>query len=256
MAADPGFFPGLLLAAFLGLVLGSFATALSYRLPRGISMWTKARSACTSCGRDLEIPDLVPLFSWLFLKGQCRRCRAPIGLRYPLIETATLALCLGFYCIYGLSAQGLALFALAPVLVAIVDIDLHHKIIPDSLNLAVLLLGFSAWFLGADGIEGAETTFGGMIVYAAFAFLLRKAFALALKREPMGLGDVKFFGAAGFWLTFDAGTAAQFMMLSGAFGVALALLWRRVTGEDEFPFGPALVLAFTVLLFRTAPFAA
>jgi leader peptidase (prepilin peptidase)/N-methyltransferase len=70
---------------FTGLVLGSFATALAYRLPRELSMVTRVHSQCPSCAHNLGVPDLVPLFSWVFLRGRCRYCQAPIGLQYPLI---------------------------------------------------------------------------------------------------------------------------------------------------------------------------
>ncbi len=172
---------------FLGLCLGSFATALSYRLPRGISMVSKAHSACPACRHDLGVRDLVPVFSWLFLKGRCRFCRAKIGPRYPLIEIATLILCLGFQAMYGFTPQAFALFALAPVLVSIIDIDLHHKIIPDSLNGAVLLLGMAALALGAPDTAAAEKALGGMAAYAAASWLLRFIFTKIKKREPMGL---------------------------------------------------------------------
>ncbi|MCB1538670.1 MAG: prepilin peptidase [Alphaproteobacteria bacterium] len=69
----------------LGLCLGSFATALVYRLPRGLN-WTTERSRCPSCGHALGVPDLVPVFSWLFLRGRCRHCGTRIPARYPLIE--------------------------------------------------------------------------------------------------------------------------------------------------------------------------
>lgn len=240
--------------AVLGLCLGSFATALSYRLPRGISMIGRARSACPACERALGIPDLVPLFSWLLLKGRCRHCRAKIGWRYPLIELSTLALCLAFAAAYGFTPQTLALLALAPVLTSLIDIDLHHKIIPDVLNLSVLLLGVAAFCLGAPSAEGLLNAAGGMLAYGAGAALLRFLFMKITKRDPLGWGDIKFFGAAGFWLGLDINAATLFLVLSGTFGIGLALGWKKKTGEREFPFGPALALALTALILCLRPF--
>jgi leader peptidase (prepilin peptidase)/N-methyltransferase len=80
---SPAFRAGLFFC--LGLCLGSFTTALVYRLPRRLN-WTTERSRCPACHHVLGPLDLVPLFSWLFLRGQCRYCRAPISARYPLIE--------------------------------------------------------------------------------------------------------------------------------------------------------------------------
>lgn len=71
----------------LGACLGSFMTALAYRLPRGLD-WVSDRSRCTSCGHALGMPDLVPIFSWVFLRGRCRHCGADVSARYPAIELA------------------------------------------------------------------------------------------------------------------------------------------------------------------------
>jgi leader peptidase (prepilin peptidase)/N-methyltransferase len=246
---------GVVVAALAGLALGSFATALSYRLPRSISMVSKAHSACPACGHDLGARDLVPVFSWLLLKGKCRYCKAPIGARYPLIELATTLLCIGIYCAYGLTIQGIVLFALAPALVAVIAIDLAHKIIPDALNLAVLALGVLALALGRPEEQDLWSALAGVALYAGAAWGMRFAFARIMKREPMGLGDVKFFGAAGFWLgSGGLEAAAQFMFLSGALGMGLAFLWRRLTGEREFPFGPALALALAAVILMSRPF--
>ncbi|MBU6234619.1 MAG: A24 family peptidase [Alphaproteobacteria bacterium] len=80
---NPAFRAGLFFV--LGTCLGSFVTALQYRLPRNLN-WTTDRSRCTSCKHTLGAPDLVPVFSWLFLKGRCRHCGTRIHWRYPVIE--------------------------------------------------------------------------------------------------------------------------------------------------------------------------
>lgn len=242
----------LVVAVFLGLVFGSFATALSYRLPRDISMITRGRSHCHACHHTLGVRDLVPLLSWMALRGRCRYCRAAIGWRYPLIELATLALCLVFYTVYGFQPETFLIFLLAPVLISIIDIDLHYKIIPDSLNLSILLTGVAAFgvnaFLDGDVLDTGAEAAAGVMAYGLGSWALRNGMMWVMKREPMGLGDVKFFAAAGFWLGLDATMAAAFMMISGLSGIVLALLWKRRTGEAEFPFGPSLIVAFIVIL--------
>jgi leader peptidase (prepilin peptidase)/N-methyltransferase len=245
----------------MGLALGSFATALSWRIPRGISILKKTRSSCPACRKDLGVADLVPLFSWLFLKGKCRHCRAPIGMRYPLIELATLFLCLVFYFVYGLTPETVLVFALAPVIVSIIDIDLNHKIIPDSLNLSIFLIGvalllvnaiFSGDFIPFLAAKGG-LSIGGTLVYGFGSLLLRQVAMMILKREPMGLGDIKFFAAAGFWLGLDANAASLFMIFSGVIGIVLAMIWKKKTGEVEVPFGPSLMIAFLVALCIIPP---
>lgn len=80
---SPAFRAGLFF--ILGLCIGSFVTALTYRIPRKLN-WTTDRSRCTSCNHVLGVPDLVPVLSWLCLRGKCRHCSASIPARYPLIE--------------------------------------------------------------------------------------------------------------------------------------------------------------------------
>lgn len=247
---------GVGLTLLIGFCLGSFATALAYRLPRGISMLSKARSACVTCHHDLGVLDLLPVFSWLFLKGRCRYCSTRIGLRYPLIEVATAALCLLIYMVLGLNAVTISMFVLAPLCVAIIDIDLHHKIIPDVLNTSIAALGVVVLSVAAfdDGStvdfmigHGAMAVLGALI-YAGVSWALRAGMSALLKREPMGLGDVKFFAAAGFWLGPGLERFAWFMLMAGMLGIVLAVIWKKTSGEREFPFGPALVLGFLVVL--------
>lgn len=244
----------------LGLCLGSFASALSWRLPRGISFVTE-RSQCTACRATLGVVDLVPVFSWLFLRGKCRRCKAPIGWRYPAIELATLLLCYIFLWRFGFSAQLIPLLLLAPVIVSIIDIDLHHKIIPDGLNACVALFGFMCLALAAVDsgnppayiTDHGGTALAGAALYGLGSLGLRYGMMLVLKKDPLGLGDVKFYAAVGFWFGLNIEALAAFLLISGVMAVFLALLWRKVKKEMEFPFGPALVLAFLLVLLWHPP---
>jgi leader peptidase (prepilin peptidase)/N-methyltransferase len=244
---------------FLGLAFGSFATALSYRLPRDISMAKRRRSQCPACHKKLGVPDLVPLFSWIFLKGKCRHCKKKIGWRYPMIELATLGLCLFLYVVYGLRPESFFIFALAPVLVTLVAIDFEHKIIPDGLNLSILLAGVFS-FLANAAMNGSSffmdkgsVALGGVILYGAGSWLLRQAAMAVMKREPMGLGDVKFYAAAGFWLGLSADRAALFLIVSGLCSIIFSLIWKKKTGDAEAPFGPSLVVAFITVLYFFPP---
>ncbi len=241
---------------FIGLVFGSFATALSYRLPREISIIKKARSSCVSCSKDLEAPDLVPIFSWVFLKGKCRFCKEDIGVRYPLIELSTLLLCGVFYMTYGVSIATLPIFVLAPILVAMIDIDLNYKIIPDGLNFTILFLGvlflFSQSLLYVSPLTFLDdhtlNIVGGFLIYGLGSLALRHGATLVLKREAMGLGDIKFFAAIGVWLGSSLETLSWFLFMSGIIGVIFAIVWKKIKNEDEFPFGPALIFAFILIL--------
>lgn len=250
----PAGLTGLWLMIPLGLCLGSFATALIARIPAGRS-WIGSdqgaeRSACMHCGHKLGARDLIPLFSWLFLRGRCRYCRRPIGGRYPAIESLTLLICLLVYAAYGWSvATGLLLLA-APFLVAMLVIDLEHMILPNQLQIILYALGLV--FIGVGGgIEAIPPALGASFLYGALAFILARGGAWLFKRDALGMGDVKFFAVAGLWL--GSLLLPAFLMLAGVAGVLLGLAWRVIVKSPRFPFGPALILSLLLLLLLRAP---
>ena len=158
-------------------------------------------------------------------------------------------------------AHHAALLPLAAVIVSLIDIDLHEKIIPDVLNLSVFALGAAALFLNAfaaaapaDAVsQHLPEALGGAVVYGGLSFALRGAFNILKRRETMGLGDVKFFAAAGFWLGLDPLAGAAFLVAAGLMGVVFALVWKKAAGEAEFPFGPALAAALVLVLLCARP---
>ncbi len=246
------FFPEAVLVCFLGLVLGSFATALSWRIPRGLS-WVSSRSACLSCQTKLGLADLVPVFSWLASKGRCRHCGAEIGRRYPLIELGVMAACLGVYTVYGFTVEAFLIMAALPFLAALLLIDLESMILPDSLVLAAGMIGLAAlvWAIWAYG--GAEewlySRLGGAVLYVGLAALVGRTVSFFMKKEALGWGDVKFFAVAGLWLGWEA--LPLFLVMGGLMGLVFGLVWRFWRHDPVFPFGPALILAlYSSLLWQ------
>ncbi len=252
--AFPGLsaFPEGLIVVFLGLVLGSFATALVYRTPLGLPWGAVERSRCPSCSKALEPPDLVPIFSWLWLRGQCRRCSARIGVVYPLTESLVLIACLGVYLSWGLTLPSLILMAAMPFLAALLVIDLQHMILPDRLVIAVGVLGLARlaaeiFYTETLPLEIAARQFAaGGVLYAGLIWVLSLVMARLRRKDVLGFGDVKFFGAAGLWLGLY--NLPWFLLLGGGMGVGLGLLWKMMNKGDAFPFGPALIIAFYLLL--------
>ncbi|WP_435642025.1 prepilin peptidase [Micavibrio aeruginosavorus] len=242
----------ILFVLMFGLCCGSFATALIWRIPRGVS-WIvaekgAARSACPHCQTPLTLWDLIPVFSWVFLRGRCRHCHKPIGWIYPTIELSTLLLCLGVYALWGYNAPGGIVMLTIPFLVALFVIDVRHFILPDQLNALVGVLGVIYQFV-LGGAEGAGFALLAGVIWGACAFVLGFLMKKILKKEALGLGDVKFFVVAGIWL--PAVMAPPFLMWSGVLGVGLALIWK-ITGRGAvFPFGPALIVAFGLCLALT-----
>ena len=106
----------------LGLLIGSFLNVCIYRIPRGESI-AYPPSHCTSCGSNIKSYDLIPVISWIFLRGKCRNCDQKISMRYALVELATAILFLLTYLQYGVSIFLLRFIILIPFLIVIAMID-------------------------------------------------------------------------------------------------------------------------------------
>lgn len=127
--------------ALLGLVIGSYLNVLIYRIPRNIST-VKSHSVCTFCGHQLNFMDLFPLFSYIFLGGKCRYCKAKISPQYPIVEAATALCFILTYAKFGLSIAAVLYAVICSCLIVIAVIDFLHKIIPDRFNIIILVCAF------------------------------------------------------------------------------------------------------------------
>lgn len=235
-----------LVTLFLGLVFGSFASAIAYRMPRNIG-WVSARSLCPACGHQLSSLDLVPVFSWLLLRGRCRHCRAAIGWRYPAIELTTLLVCLLVNTMLGLNGASLLVMMAIPFLAAMIAIDLEFMILPDHGNLILGVLGLGYVLATSGSVMGA---IGSGLCYALLLFILGWVMARLLKRDAVGLGDVKFFAVAGIWL--GVSMMPVFLVLSGVCGMVMGCFWKIYLKRDHFPFGPALIASLVLCVIFAA----
>lgn len=241
-----------LFIAILGLLVGSFVGAFSYRFPRGIKV-SKGRSKCDSCGKQIEWFDNIPLYSFFHLRGKCRNCGKRVSPRYPLIEAGTGVLFLlgalrlehlniPWFGNLGILALPLVLFITA-LLVTIFVIDWEHQIIPDSLTfvgLGVILFAF----LLSNNNEFYAYLLSGLSA-AAFLLLIH----LATLGRGMGLGDVKF---ALFGVFLGPANTIVWILFTFIFGgvVGLLLIATKKAGmKDKVAFGPFLIIAFFVVLY-------
>jgi prepilin signal peptidase PulO-like enzyme (type II secretory pathway) len=230
-----------LLLAVVGLVgacMGSFITLITYRLPLDLPVGN-TRSRCTICKRDLGVRDLFPIFSWVFSRGKCRQCKTPISMRYPLTELACALGAIGSVYYFGLTLEAFAIAGLWWSIVAIIVTDLEHYIILDEVQIAVGLFGIIHAY--ANGFDWANVLIAAS-AGVGIGLALKYGFLYFRNKDGLGMGDVKFLGVAGIWLS-DAYNFVPFLFFSGLFGVASGLLWRACGHGERFPFGPALALA-------------
>lgn len=239
------------IVALLGLILGSFSTFLIYRLPRRMPIFSfqnrhnisARRSICPDCLKPLRVYNLIPLFSWCLQRGKSNCCKKPIPYWYPFAEVLTMALTVIGLWHYGL-AKELAIWTLsAPLLTAMLVIDWQHKIIPDKLNLSLGILGIG--YVLVSGLSLPQQVLSS-IVYGGFSWGLRWAGEKVMKREALGLGDVKFFFVVGIWLPLQL--FSPFLFIAGISGILMALAMRLKTRDPQIPFGPALEIAFILCL--------
>lgn len=252
----------ILLLIALGLALGSFLGALTHRLPGQESIF-KGRSKCPKCGKKIAWYDNIPLFSYIFLKGRCRRCNKKISPRYFLIELVTAV---GFVCIYYLyvncAARLMNLFFQSPlciwgnklsffllpfmlilflVVLAIFAIDFEHQFIPDSL----VFTGFTFVFFTTAFADPSSFYTRLLVAFGSGIFLL--IIHLTTKGKGMGLGDVKFALFLGILLGWPyAFVSLLLAFLTGAVVGIILVLAGKAKLKEHVAFGPFLALSLIV----------
>ncbi|MEX2209106.1 MAG: prepilin peptidase [Myxococcota bacterium] len=243
--------PLLVGAAFVfGACIGSFLNVVIWRLPRAESLaWPGSR--CPACQAAIPGWANVPIVSYLVLRGRCRACRAPISLRYPLVEALTGALFATLLAAHGPSARLLVEWALAAALVAVIFIDIDHFIIPNWITLPGLALGLVISLVAPSlGVPFADALRGVVIAGGAF-WLIAEVYPRLRGKQGLGFGDVKLVAMLASLLGTYAAIGIIFLgsIIGLAYGIPKLLIERK--GMDtRIPFGPALAIAGLVFLFE------
>ncbi len=229
-----------------GAVVGSFLNVCIYRIPRKESIAFPG-SHCPVCNAPIRFYDNVPIVSWIFLLGKCRKCRSPISIQYPIVEAINAGGYLYLYTRFGLTGEA-GLYALFfSALLVITFIDLYHKIIPDVISLPGIGVGLLACLFVLppaflDALIGASLGWG---LFYLVAFL---------SRGGMGGGDIKLIAMIGAFLGWEK---MLLTIMLGAFagsivGIALMIFFRK-SRKYAVPFGPFLALgALVSLLWGTS----
>lgn len=239
-----------------GAVIGSFLNVLIYRLPIGMD-FKKGNSICPNCEHQLYWKDLFPLFSWIFLGGKCRYCKAPISKQYPIVEAlngAFYVLAYIFLCggqgVEGLSLKLVGYMIFFSCLIVASWVDFKHEIIPDSMWIAIFVGGL---FILGDALIKGEFDKDWIIARVIGLFSVSGLFliiGLVTGGRAMGGGDIKLMAAVGFVLGWKAVIIALFM--GALFGVIFTV-FRKAIAKTEMkgliPFGPFLAMGSAVCAF-------
>lgn len=230
----------LILLPVLGLAMGSFIGLVSLRLPR-LEPLAAGRSRCAGCDRDLGPADLVPVLSYVALRGRCRRCGAAIPARYPLIELACAGIGLWAALHHG-GPIALVSAGLGWGLLLIALIDAEHFWLPDVLTLPLGAAGLTAAALFAPEAL-PDRAIGAAAGFAAL-WLLAAAYRRLRGREGLGGGDPRLFGAIGAWVGWAGLPSVLLWACAAGFSVVAARLAARkpVSGGDQLPFGVFLAI--------------
>ena len=225
-----------------GVIIGSFLNVLIYRLPREIG-FVKGFSKCPSCDHRLFAKDLVPLFSYIFLKGKCRYCKTKISIIYPVVELCNGLLWAAVVYKFGFTIEALCFCAIISCLMVVVGTDKSMMIIPDSMPVVIGISGIVLSFVQPSPTLMQRLI--GILCVSGIMFLI----AVASNGRAMGGGDIKLMAAVGFafgwkltlFITFLAsilGTLLYFILMIGG---------KKV--DKMVPFGAFLGIAGIIAVF-------
>jgi leader peptidase (prepilin peptidase) / N-methyltransferase len=234
--------------AFLfGAAVGSFLNVCIYRLPRNESLVFPA-SHCPACSARIACYDNIPVLSYLLLRGKCRSCGCGISWQYPLVELLNGLLTLLLFVKFGPSLTFAVLFLFCSSLVVVTFIDLEHQIIPDSISLGGIVIGFLvSFFLPWLGWKNSLI---GIIAGGGSLLLVAYGYQLFTKKEGLGGGDIKLLAMMGAFLGWRSIPFIIFVssLFGSVIGVSI-MLARKKDSQLPIPFGPFLVFGAVLYIF-------
>ncbi|HFW1339125.1 TPA: A24 family peptidase [Salmonella enterica subsp. enterica serovar Virchow] len=255
----------LILIFLVGIIIGSFLNVVIHRYPlmlrqqcerdyhtrttgavseQKILTLSVPGSHCPHCLHTLRVYDIIPVLSWLVLKGKCRDCGTLISRRYPLVELLTGAMFLAAAMVWTEFYWSVAVMALSALLIAGSLIDIDHHWLPDVFTQSVLWIGISLAWVGISPLTLHQAISGALVGYISF-FCIRTTSSQLMKKEALGMGDVWLFAGIGAWigwidLTYVALTAS-------VTGLVYGLCAGKISGHMAF--GPFLSLGGLGVIF-------
>lgn len=248
-------------AFILGAMVGSFSNVCIFRLPMGKSI-VQPGSHCFRCGRYIRWFDNIPILSFFFLRGKCRRCGLKFSPRYPLIELLTALLFLWLYFKFGLSPEFFIFAAFSASMVIMSFIDIDHRIIPDEIDLPGILAGIvlsaaypplhtrpQPWdsVFSHPVMISLASSFSGVLIGGGILMGLAVFGRMAFKKEAMGGGDIKLIAMIGAFTGWQFTLFAIF--LSAVIGSVIGIIMKLKTSSSYIPYGPYLAGGALISMF-------
>lgn len=241
--------PLILIYTFIfGTLIGSFLNVVVYRLPREESL-SFPPSHCPTCSKRLQFYDLIPIISYLGLRGKCRSCGNRISIQYPIVEAITGLLFLMTVYTFGLRLETIQYIVIIGMLIPIFLIDYEHYIIPDGLNMGIFAVAVSVVLIQILTGEKQWNEF----LYHIFGMLIGGGFFLfiaVVTDGAMGGGDIKIMAALGFLFGVKSTLLLMFFsfVIGGILSVILLVL-KIKKRKDPIPFGPFICLSALITIF-------
>ena len=224
----------------MGLIFGSFYNVVAYRLSNNISLINPVRSMCPNCKKELGILELIPIFSYVFLKGKCSICKEKISLFYPFIELLTgINFALSYY-LSSFSIDLLIMLILFSYFSIVIYSDFKYMIIPDEVTIVTVILTLILII-----IKGLYLNILVGFISFLSTYLFAKIISVILKKDAMGGGDIKLMFFVGLLLNYNALLAffiSSFLAFPAAFYVTVK------NKNSKIAFGPFILLA-TIIIY-------
>lgn len=233
------------------VAIGSFLNVLIYRLPKKMSIIKKS-SHCPLCGYKIKWYENIPIFSYLFLRGRCHHCQEKINIRYVIVEVLGLLVAIVSLIRFDLSYTSIIVTLLLEIFIAIFFIDKDELIIPDSLNIAVAVLGLLSIIMADITSLNHEYTIDDSdkflsllvnIIIIGIFYIIQKI----IRKPVIGGGDLKLFLGIGLFMGWQLEILG--LVIACIIGAGVELIFSKKLNRKIVPFDPYLVIGFTISLF-------
>ena len=233
-----------------GTIFGSFYNVVGYRLPLGQSL-IYPPSHCTKCNHKLGILELIPIISYVFLRGKCKCCGQKVSCFYPIFEFFSGLLFMICYLIFGYSIDLIISLIFISMLLVIIISDYQTYIIPDEVLITSIILLIIPIIL-KSGFNGLLVALVNGAISFTIMFLLKKLGDFMFKKDSMGGGDIKLMFVFGMVLGYQASILSIFV--ASIIGLPISLIFLNKSKNHEIPFGPFLAISAMILLFTKIDF--